>query len=903
MIAAVGLAAAGPALAQRGDSGSIVGYVYDQTGAPLGGVKVTAASDTQIGGRRTTYTKADGSFRFPVLDPGVFQLRADAPRMTTAVQNAVKVGINAPTEVDFVMEVASAQVEEVKVVERPPVVSTTSAGVKEVYDLAFLDTIAHDSRNNVFQQVTNYSAGAIRGGRMRGGGATQTLYTMDGFNMLRQFPTLKSSIAYEILSAGYGAENAMAPGGVVNLVSRSGSNRFEFELNASAENDQTRFFRDGLDSRTGDYMYIVNPSVSGPIIKDRLWYSFNAEALLQRVARARDVEGIIPDPEPNIWPFYKGTAKLTWQVTPRNKLQAVANFDHFFPFNHANGLGVTREAQARGVSFKHFGGLVWESLLRDNIVFRSQAGMVNTSAEYYPERCVKEPEVCDHIPAIIQRQPRQQTYQNGTYHDRNNLLSLQFINRLELFLNAGALGEHTVQIKDNLITQQQVDRKSIPGDQIYELNGGPDAVTTYYSNDPRLEPARQGWYIATTDSLRNVVSLSDAWRVTRHLTVTPGAAFTTVRAGNSRAGDVIDSTALTPSVAVAWDATRDGRTVVRGSFNQYLDADVHPLAGHTQGSQVAQRCRWDEPSASYSRDCVYSGGASSATIGSPCGPSGIDATGQRCLQPLRIPRTWEYTLGGERELVPGVALGADLIYRVFAHQYELVETNRIWNTSGTQLEGLGAYRNGRAQTISDLETPDGARRRYVGVTVSGHRREGPFKIQGSYTWSRLDGTVLEGINNRYGDIGPRDVFLDGALPDDHRHEVKLVLSWQATRWLSTSLRYGYYSGLPYSRIYRNEQTGQFEDHRAPVGIDPGANVNDPGDDRALRLPDVQSVNVQLAFNLAPLIGARLETYVDALNVLGLRTTTSVGVNDGQDFGVPRDREAPFRIRLGVRYRY
>ena len=63
-------------------------------------------------------------------------------------------------------------------------------------------------------------------------GGNQTFYMMDGFNMLRQYPTLKASAAYEIQTAGYGADNVMAPGGLVNLVSRSGSNKFELELNA-----------------------------------------------------------------------------------------------------------------------------------------------------------------------------------------------------------------------------------------------------------------------------------------------------------------------------------------------------------------------------------------------------------------------------------------------------------------------------------------------------------------------------------------------------------------------------------------------------------------------------------------------------------------------------------------------
>ena len=66
---------------------------------------------------------------------------------------------------------------------------------------------------------------------------------------------------------------------------------------------------------------------------------------------------------------------------------------------------------------------------------------------------------------------------------------------------------------------------------------------------------------------------------------------------------------------------------------------------------------------------------------------------------------WEYTLGVEREVIPGLSLAGDFIYRDFTHPYELQETNRIWNEPGSALSTLGGYRNGRAEQIQDLETP------------------------------------------------------------------------------------------------------------------------------------------------------------------------------------------------------
>jgi hypothetical protein len=898
------LVAAVPAQAQKGDSGSIVGYVMDQTGSPIRGVKVIASAPTQIGGKKVTYTNDEGFFRFPILEPGTFQVRTEAPKLKTQVQENVKVGINAPAELNIVLEVASDKIEEVKVIEKAPLVSTTTANVKEVYDIDFVDSMPHDNRDVIFSQITNYSSGTIKGGRIRGGGGNQTLYEMDGFNMLRQYPTLKASAAYEIQTAAYGPEHAMAPGGVVNLVTRSGSNKFELELNTTIDDNRMRFFQDSIDPKTGGHFYIFNPTVSGPIVKDRLWYSVNAEFLTQKTGREGDVEGRLPNPLPELRNWYKGTIKLTWQVSSRNKLSSVSNWDDWWQFNRSAALGFDHDSQSTGRSIKYFTGLIWESVLSDAVVFRSQAGFISLNNRFAPTSCYDSPTDCDHQVATIETVPPGQTLNNATAHDANDVYSGQFINRLEVFANSKALGEHDIQLKNNTIWQQEINRHSVPGDRVFETTAGAkSAVTDYWSDDPRYESERKGWYITTTTSLRNVASLMDAWKPTRHLTLTPGVGFSTATANNSRGDTVLTQNALTPSIAIAWDATHDGRTVLRGSFNQYVDLDLNPVATHSLGGQVQRKCKWNEITSAYDKECVYSGGATGATIGQPCGPSGVSDTGEDCTTGLKIPKTWEYTLGAEREVTEGLSLSFDFIYRLFANQYEKRETNRIWSPSGTTLDPGGGYRNGRTQTISDLETPDNARRRYIGITGAVTRREGKMKIHAAYTWSRLDGTVLEGLNNRLGDIPPRDVFLDGPLGDDHRHEIKVNMSYQIARWVATSVRYSYYSGLPYNRLFQNVVTNGYEDYRARTGTNPGTNINDPSDDRPLRMPDFHSLNAQFVFNLQPILGIRLSPFVDFLNILNQRTTNSVSENDNADFGVQRGREPPLRMRFGARYVY
>ena len=371
--------------------------------------------------------------------------------------------------------------------------------------------------------------------------------------------------------------------------------------------------------------------------------------------------------------------------------------------------------------------------------------------------------------------------------------------------------------------------------------------------------------------------------------------------------DLVGAQAFAPAASLAWDATHDGRTALRASYNNYVDINIFDLARHTLGGQVQKRCRWNpdratEGDAAYDRECEFTGGTTN-TFGLPCGPLGIDANGNPCREKLKIPRVFEYTAGAEREIVQGIALALDFVYKTFENQYETRETNRIWNASGSSLAATGGYRNGRRETVSDLGTPDGASRNYKGATLGLNKREGRMKARASYTLAKLEGNVFEGIDNLWGDIAPQDVFLWGPLSDDHRHEIKMSTTYQVTPWLSTGLRYRYYSGTPYNHLYRNETTGNYNLYRARVGINPGTNINDPLDDRDLRLPDLQDFNAQIRLNLMPLIGERLDFYVDILNVLALRTTTAYGQEDGRNFGVTTARMEPFRIRLGLNYRY
>jgi hypothetical protein len=596
--------------------------------------------------------------------------------------------------------------------------------------------------------------------------------------------------------------------------------------------------------------------------------------------------------------------KLTWQVTPRNKLQNFTQVNRSLNKNTRGGFEVDRDAQALNDRSDYFTGLIWESLLTDKLFFRTQIGFSQLWDRQAPEQCRKDPEWCDQITPIIQTTPRTIYLQNYDYHAQNVENRIQLVNTLEWFATTKRFGEHNIKIKDDLFTESFETAESTPGDAVVRYNGLiPASRTVFFANDPRFEDPRYGWFIRGTTGTRNALSINDSMRFSRYLTINPGLAWVLAKGTNSRGDVAINQQAFTPSVSVAWDPTHDGRTVLRGSFSSYADVDTTLLARHLLGGRVSRQDNWSAAENDYVAGSTYMGGASNVTIGLPCGPLGVDQYGRNCKEKLRIPRTWEYTMGAEREIVQGIALGADFVYRRFSHPYETEETNRIWNDAGTDLVEDGSFRNGRNETVSNLGTSDRTRRDYRAVTASVHRREGALKLNAGYTWSRLQGNVLDGTNNEWGENDGRDIFLYGPLSEDMRHALRVQAVYQMTSWLSTGVNWNYASGRPYSRRFRNDVLQSFSDYRAQVGTNPGRNLNDPGDDRPLRLPDIQRLNLQIRANLKPLTGILVEGYVDVLNIMALRTTTSVEQTDGPFFGNAGGRLQPLTVRIGARYKY
>jgi hypothetical protein len=901
--------AVAPGVAFAQTVGTLEGHVFDQSGTPIRGVKVVATSPTQIGGSKTTTTGNDGLFRFPGLTPGIFTVTASAEKLKPTEQRNLKVLAGTTIEVDILLEVESSE-EQIHVIQKAPTVNTTDATVGSDFDLGFVDNLPVSSRS--FQGVAALAPGVSDGGdgnpNIRGGARFNNSYTVDGFqtsdpvtHTFTENFTFSAMNQVQVRTAAFGAEHSDTLGGGINIVTKSGSNRYEGDVTLTYNDQNLYFFKDARDTGTNRLM-VLELAGGGPIIKDRLWFYASAEGV-SNVDTLPEDPVLGPHPSSNVLAF-TGTLKLTWQLGPRNKIDFSARYEPGGFNNVLQSPLVEPEAEARQFQLSRVFGIEWHGVVTDQLLLSLRSAVNQQNLNVEPQSCQWDPENCGNVPAVLDLVTGQRR-QNYGGQNRQLRQSVELSGAIEYFADWRRAGSHAMKLGGRFHLDRFEYAQTTPGDSAFGVaNSEPVWREETCSLDPKSNNGicNRNWLYSDITGRRSLFFLTDAYKPTRYLTITPGVAMHIIFSRNDKGTVATDGTALTPHLAVAWDPTHDGRTALRGSFNNYVDHGRLALAGITSRELYTKRCDWDAQAMAYIRDCRSEGGDSSTTIGRPCGPDGVNPDGTRCDTKLRLPRVWEYTLGAEREIVTGITLGVDYIYRKFVHQWEDIETNAIWNQGGTGLDRTGMWKTGRAQFIFDLETPNEARRVYHAITAVGRKREGRLKMELSYTWTKYEGTDDTSSTSGFLDNPGQSQFFYGPLPNDRRHDLRSLVTYEVTNWLSGGIIYEFLSGAPYNRYYYDPSFGSFSAFRTKRGYDT-RNTLSLDDDVPLRLPDFSRLSLQVRATLLPFIKQHVEIFVDLRNLLALRTTTSVVEQDGTFWGRPASRLAPMYARLGLQYRF
>lgn len=290
----------GAAHAQK-TTADIVGTVVDTAGGAVAGATVTA---TNVGtsATRSATTDGSGSFRIVNLPPGRYDLSAEAPNFSKSVVKNVE--LNVGSDFSLNIEIKPGQITEVvEVTAEGALVQTTRSELdssitpKEIENLPLLNRtfagltfIAPEARPVSTFDPTKTRVGTVA---FNGGDGRQINVNVDGGDnkdnvvgsLLQNF-SYESIQEFQVNQHQWTADQGRSVGGVVNVITKSGTNNLRGSFFANFRHDslQNRDFFDKLSNRDNpDFeRQEFGGSVGGPIKTDRTFFFFALERFRER---------------------------------------------------------------------------------------------------------------------------------------------------------------------------------------------------------------------------------------------------------------------------------------------------------------------------------------------------------------------------------------------------------------------------------------------------------------------------------------------------------------------------------------------------------------------------------------------------------------------------------------------
>lgn len=310
-LAIVGLVVLPTATVAQITTATIIGTVTDPNGSPVPSANVTA-TNVDTGLTRTVTSGEDGGYRLEFLPVGNYSLDITATSgFKKAHRDGIVLRVNDTSRMDFALEVGSVE-EQVTITTAPPEINTSTAELgrtvqtreienlplveRNVYTLLDLTPGVQSNNNGVATAsaaTSNLSLGfpeqrTLINGGTDGGTGSVNYYLDGGTNMtyLRNtgniLPNPDAIQEFRVQTNSYNAEYGRYANGVVNVLTKSGTNQFHGSLYEFVRNDV--FNANEWGSRLEKPPYHRNQfggSVGGPIIKGKTFFFFSYAGLRQ----------------------------------------------------------------------------------------------------------------------------------------------------------------------------------------------------------------------------------------------------------------------------------------------------------------------------------------------------------------------------------------------------------------------------------------------------------------------------------------------------------------------------------------------------------------------------------------------------------------------------------------------
>ena len=282
-------------------TGDLRGRVMDPQGALLPGVTVVATNEGS-GQYRETISSTDGTFSMIALMPGTYELTATLSGFKKYQRAGVRVEVGKAVAIDINLPLGGVE-ESITVTAETPLVDTSSKQIGGVVTSQELNDIPSINRNfttylgtlpgvTAFISTDSFGADSIR---INGQGTQNVNYTLDGAGNNDTFnggnggaqarTPVEAVQEFQLLTSQFDAEFGASSGGVVNAVSKSGTNSYRgvlFYFNANQDLTAQNYFAAKQNLEEAPTKQIqFGGNIGGPIIRDKLHFFANLERIDQ----------------------------------------------------------------------------------------------------------------------------------------------------------------------------------------------------------------------------------------------------------------------------------------------------------------------------------------------------------------------------------------------------------------------------------------------------------------------------------------------------------------------------------------------------------------------------------------------------------------------------------------------
>jgi outer membrane receptor protein involved in Fe transport len=753
--AAVLFAAQATVFAQGNPTGAVSGQVVDPEGLALPGVTITAQSPA-LQGVRTTTTSGNGDYIIPFLPPGMYTLSFELEGFQTG-QRTVQVEIAATIPLDVKLALATLT-ETVQVTGVAATEIAQTATVASTYKSDLVDKLP---LGRTLQAATLLAPGVNDngpGGNIMVSGALsyENLNLVNGVvineNLRGQARNLfiEDAIQETKVSTGsISAEYGRFQGGVINSITKSGSNVFSGSFRISFTNDSWSSLTPYPgDQNIDDTVPVYEATLGGPIFKDKLWF-FGAgryEKGSQNITTSYTAFNYAREDEEK---RYEG--KLTYAINQRNTAKVSYIKRRLDTKNNNFGTIMDARSLYDNANDENLLSVNYTSVLTNKLFVEGQYSarelLFLGSGSQFTDIARGTP--------IWDRSRGSARFNSPTFcavcgsgkEERSNWNAF---GKASYFLSTQRLGSHSLvagfdtfketRKNDNYQSgtsyRIQATRTIINGTDIYPVFTSDG--NTYIDYLPLVNPS------VGNDIRTYSFFLNDQWRLNDRFSFNIGVRYDKNSSKDQSGFKVVDDDAFSPRFGLTWDVMGDGKWRVNAGLARYVVGVNTAIvdAGSSGGRTATFSYRYQGPAINTSATGPYltaeqalpllfewfnaNGGTSRTTRTAPS----IPGVTTKVADGIKAPNSDEYSIGIAREIGNKGAVRLDYVYRNYRDFYgDFRDT-----TTGKVTDP-----NGRSFDLVIVDNTNSVDRSYKGLSGQvSYRLTRDMQVGGNYTlsWAR-----------------------------------------------------------------------------------------------------------------------------------------------------------------------